>query len=85
MDLGNPLEAYLLVEDMVGLSHRDRFPMVSVLVCMVTYWIGPKWVMTQGYQVVMAILSCFIVLSLNLEKILSIAKVSGSFNIRVRS
>lgn len=42
MDLGNPLEAYLLVEDMVGLSHRDRFPMVSVLVCMVTYWIGPK-------------------------------------------
>ena len=41
--------------------------------------------MTQGYQVVMAILSCFIVLSLNLEKILSIAKVSGSFNIRVRS
>ena len=85
MDLGNPLEAYLLVEEMVGLSHRDRFPMVSVLVCMVTYWIGPKWVMTQGYQVVMAILSCFIVLSLNLEKILSIAKVSGSFNIRVRS
>ena len=85
MDLGNPLEAYLLVEDMVGLSLRDRFPMVSVLVCMVTYWIGPKWVMTQGYQVVMAILSCFIVLSLNFEKILSIAKVSGSFNIRVRS
>ena len=37
MDLGNPLEAYLLAEEMVGLSHRDQFPMVSVLVCMVTY------------------------------------------------
>ena len=42
MDLGNLLEIlvhYLLIEGMVCLSHRDRFPMVSTLVCMVTHWI----------------------------------------------
>ena len=40
MDLGNPLEVvvhYLLIEGMIGLGHRDRFPMVSALVCMVTH------------------------------------------------
>ena len=42
MDLGNPLEVvvhYLIIEGMIGLGHRDRFPMVSALVCMVTHWI----------------------------------------------
>ena len=40
MDLGNPLVVvmhYLLIEGMTSLSYRDGFPMVSVLVCMVTY------------------------------------------------
>ena len=40
MDLGNPLKVvvhYLLIEGMIGLGHRDRFPMVSALVCMVTH------------------------------------------------
>ena len=44
MDLGSPLVVvmhYLLIEGMTGLSYRDGFPMVSALVCMVTYRIGP--------------------------------------------
>ena len=32
---------HLLIEEMVGLGHRDEVPMVSVLMCMVTHWIGP--------------------------------------------
>ena len=43
MGLGNPLEAvvnHLLIGGMVGLSYHDGFPMVSVLVCIVTHWIG---------------------------------------------
>ena len=42
MDLGNPLEVvvhYLLIGGMASLSHLDGFPMVSVLVHMVTHWI----------------------------------------------
>ena len=27
---------------MTCLSHRDKFPMVNELVCMITHWIGPK-------------------------------------------
>ena len=44
MDLGSPLLVvmhYLLIEGMTGLSYRDGFPIVSALVCMVTYSIGP--------------------------------------------
>ena len=44
MCLGNPLEViehHLLIEGMTSLGYRDGFPMVSVLVCMVTYWTGP--------------------------------------------
>ena len=32
---------YLLIRGMVDLSHQDRFPMVSALMCMVTNWIEP--------------------------------------------
>ena len=32
---------HLLIGGMVSLGYQDRFPMVSVLVCMVTHWIGP--------------------------------------------
>ena len=44
MGLGNPLEVivhHLLIGGMIGLGYRDRFPMVSALVCMVTHWIRP--------------------------------------------
>ena len=44
MGLGNLLEdvvLHLLIGGKVGLGYRDEFPMVSVLVCMVTYWTGP--------------------------------------------
>ena len=47
MGLGKPLEVvvhHLLIGGMVDLGNQDRdgFPMVSALVCMVTYWIRPK-------------------------------------------
>ena len=44
MGLGNPLEVvvhYLLIGGMTNLGYRNGFPMVSALVCIVTYWIGP--------------------------------------------
>ena len=43
MSLGNPLEVighHLLIGGMIGLGYWNGFPMVSVLVCMVTHWIG---------------------------------------------
>ena len=42
MNLGNSLEIimqYLLIGGMNGLSYRDGVPMVSILVCKITYWI----------------------------------------------
>lgn len=36
------------------LGYKDDFPMVSVVVCMIAYWIRPKWVMIEwllGYVV----------------------------------
>ena len=45
IDLGNSIEIivhYLLIGGMTCLSHRDKFPMVNELVCMITHWIGPK-------------------------------------------
>ena len=74
MGLGNPLEVvvhHLLIRGMVGLSYRDEFPMVSALVCMVTHWIGPA-VSYDLKLLVMTLPSCFIMLSLNLERILSL-------------
>ena len=44
MDLGNPFEVLvhqLLIGGIVGLDHRDEVPMVSVLLCMITYWTRP--------------------------------------------
>ena len=44
MGLGNLLEVVVhhrLIGGMTGLGYRDRFPMVSALVCMVTHWTGP--------------------------------------------
>ena len=38
---------YLLIRGMVSLDHWDMFPMVSVLVCMVTHRVGH----TVGYDV----------------------------------
>ena len=44
MGLSNPLEVVvhdLLIGGMTSLGYWDEFPMVSALVCIVTYWIGP--------------------------------------------
>ena len=44
MDLDNSLEVvvyYILIKGMVGLDHRDEFPLMSALVCMVTHWTWP--------------------------------------------
>ena len=44
MGLSNPLEVvvhHILIGGMTGLDYLNKFPMVSVLVCMVTHWIGP--------------------------------------------
>ena len=44
MGLGNPLEVvvhHLLIGGMTGLGYRDRFPMVSALVCMIAHWTEP--------------------------------------------
>ena len=44
MGLSNPLEVVvhdLLIGRMTSLDYWDEFPMVSALVCIVTYWIGP--------------------------------------------
>ena len=43
MGLSNPLETvvyHLLIKGIIGLGYWDEFPMVSVLVCMVTHWTG---------------------------------------------
>ena len=40
VDLGDPFEVvvhHLLIGGMIGLSHWDRVPMLSALVCMVTH------------------------------------------------
>ena len=42
MGLGNLLKIvvhHLLIGEMTGIGHRNEFPIVSVLVCMVTHWI----------------------------------------------
>ena len=39
MNLDNILD--FLIGRMVSLGHRDGFPMMSALKCMVTYWTGP--------------------------------------------
>ena len=44
MSLSNPLKVvvhHLLIWGMSGLGYQDGFPMVSTLVCMVTYWTRP--------------------------------------------
>ena len=42
MELGNLVETvmyYLIIGGMTDLGYWDGFPMVSVVVCMVTHWI----------------------------------------------
>ena len=68
--LGNLLEVvvyHLLSGRMVDLGYQDGFPIISALVYMVTHCTS-----VYGYQVAMTSPSCFIVLSLNLERILNL-------------
>ena len=42
MNLSNPIESimhYILIGGMTYLSHRDGFPMVSTVACIVMHWI----------------------------------------------
>ena len=44
MDLSDPFDAivyYLLIGGMTSLDNRDKVPMVSTLLCIVTHYIGP--------------------------------------------
>ena len=57
--LGNPLEVvvhHLLIWGMAGLGYQDGFPMVSALVCMVTYWTRPTmnhdWRLSSSHDLV---------------------------------
>ena len=66
MGLGNPLEVvvhHLLIGDMVNLSYRDGFLMVSALVCMATHWTGPTvshdWRLSSSHDLTM-LLHCVI-------------------------
>ena len=78
MDLGNSFEVVvrcLLIGGMISLDHRDEFPMMSALVCMVTHWIGPmvnydiRLLGTHNFTKL-----CCIVLFLNLARILSLCR-----------
>ena len=62
----------LLIGGIAGLSYWDRFPMVSALVCMVTHWTKPMVSHDLNLSSVMTSPSFFIMLSLNLERILSL-------------
>ena len=75
MGLGNPLEVivhHFLIGGMVSLGYRDGLLMVSALVCMVTHWTRP----IVSYDLRLSnshdITKLFIMLSLNLERILSL-------------
>ena len=75
MGFSNPLEVivhHLLIGMMASLSYWDRFPMVSALVCMVTHWTKPMVSHDLKLSSVMTSPSFFIMLSLNLERILSL-------------
>ena len=73
--LSNPLEVivhYLLIGKMVGLDHQDKFPMVSALVYMATHYTGSIRSHYSRLSISHDLPSRFIVLSLNLERILSL-------------
>ena len=63
MALSNPFETivhHLLIEGITYLSHQDGFPMVSVLVYMVTRWTRLTMSHNMYYRVIMTSLSYYI-------------------------
>ena len=55
MELNNPYEAlvhHLLIGRMVGLGYKNRFLMVSVIVCMIIYWKEPTVNHNIDYRVI---------------------------------
>ena len=44
---------YLIIRWITCLGHRNEFPIVSALVCMIIHWIGAMMNHDIGYQVVM--------------------------------
>ena len=56
INLGNPFEIvvhYLLIRGMTCLDQQDEFPMMSVVVCMVTHKIGPPVNCEISYKICM--------------------------------
>ena len=64
MDLGDLFEViinYLLIREKTCLSHRDGVTIVSVLVCIITYWTKLMVSHDIGYRVVMISPSYYVV------------------------
>ena len=76
MYLGNLVKTvvyYLLIGRMTCPGHRDEFPMVSTLVCMVTYW--RKLMMNHDLRLsIIMICQATTTWTLNLESILSLCQ-----------
>ena len=75
MDLGNLIETivyHLLIRGMTYFGHRDDFPMVSALVCMVKYW--TKFIMNYDVSILYGHDSSnyYVAWIFNLERILSL-------------
>ena len=73
--LSDPLEVvvyYLLIGEIVGLDHQDKFPMVSALVYMATHYTGSIRSHYSRLSISHDLPSRFIVLSLNLERMLNL-------------
>ena len=81
INLGNPSQVivyYLLIGEMICLDHQNEVPMVSVLVCAVTYWIRPMVSHDIDYWVVMISPSYYIVWVFNLDRILKFINLGSS-------
>ena len=75
MDLGDLIETimyHLLIGGMTYFGHRDDFPMVSTLVCMVKYW--TKFIMNYDVSILYGHDSSnyYVAWIFNLERILSL-------------
>ena len=60
---------YLLIGGMTYLSHQYGFPIVSILVCMVTHWTKTMVSHNVGYWIVMNLPDYYTIWALNLERI----------------
>ena len=55
INLGNPIRTvvhYLQIEGITYLNYQDSFPMMSIVVCMITYWTRLMVNYDINYQVI---------------------------------